>query len=177
MMNLTEKTVEKRTIYKGRILNVRTDTVELPNGNVAFREMVEHSGGAAVLAVDDDNNIYLVKQYRYPYDEVIYEIPAGKLSKDELPLDCARRELTEETGITAREISLINTIYPSPGYTDEKLYIYLAKDLSYGETNLDLDEFVELEKLPFTKALEMVNLGIIKDCKTVVAIYNYALTI
>lgn len=174
-MELTEKLIEKRVIYKGRILTLRADTIELPNGNTAFREVIEHSGGAAVLALNDNGEIYLIKQFRYPYNEVIYEIPAGKLSVDESPLECASRELTEETGIIAGKLSLMNTIYPSPGYTDEKLYIYLAENLAVGVTNLDTDEFVELVSVPFNKALQMVNDGIIRDCKTVVAIYHYAL--
>lgn len=173
-MYLKEKTIEKRVIYKGRILNLRTDTVELTNGKTAYREMIEHSGGAGIIAINDKNEIYLIKQYRYPYDEVLYEIPAGKISPGEEPEKCAERELTEETGLIAGKMTLLNTVYPSPGYTDEKLYIYYAENLSKGAANPDEDEFLEIISVPFEQALDMVNKGIIKDCKTVIAIYRLA---
>lgn len=175
MKKLIEEQIEKRTIYTGRILNVRIDTVKLPNDNMAFREVVEHDGGASVIAVDNQDNIYLTRQYRYPYNDVLLEIPAGKMMKNEDPMDCAKRELQEETGLIADSLKLLNIIYPSSGYTEEKIYIYLVTDFSKGVSNLDDGEFIELVKMPFDKALNLVNTGKIKDCKTIVAIYNYAI--
>jgi len=172
-MKLYEKTLEKRIVYKGRILNLRTDTVELSNGKTAFREMTEHSGGSAVIALNDNKEIYMIRQFRYPYNEVLYEIPAGKLNGGERPEDCAVRELNEETGLSAGKVTLLNVVYPSPGYTDEKLYIYLAEDLKAGNSAPDPDEFLEVFTVPVSEALEMASDGRIKDGKTIIAIYRY----
>ncbi len=175
MSKLTEKLLEKRTIYKGRILSLRADTIELPNGEVAFREIVEHSGGAGILVVDKNDTIYLVMQYRYAYNKSILEIPAGKLTIGEDPAYCAIRELQEETGLIAGKCKLIHTIYPTCGYSSEIISIFSATDITHGEINLDEDEFVELVRMPFNKALELVISGEINDAKTVIAIYHYAL--
>jgi ADP-ribose pyrophosphatase len=169
-----EKTLEKRTIYKGRILNVKTDTVLCANGRTAFREVIEHHGGAAVAALNEKGEIYLVRQYRYPYGEYLLEIPAGKLNAGENPEECAARELTEETGLIAEKLELLNVIYPSPGYTNEKLYVYEASGLSRGKTNFDLDEDIENITLPLVEAVRMADSGELKDCKTVIAIYRLA---
>lgn len=166
-MNLTEKQLEKNYIYKGRILNLRNDTALLPNGKTANREIVEHNGGVCVAALTDENELIFVKQFRYPYMDEILELPAGKRdSKDEDPLACGIRELREETGATAEKIIPLGELYPTPGYCEEIIWLYLATGLSYGEQDTDEDEFLSVYKIPLKKAVEMVMSGEIKDAKT-----------
>lgn len=169
-MDFFEKTVQSEEKFQGRILRLRVDTVELPNGSQSTREIIEHPGGVGVVAVDADDMIYLVRQFRKPYDQVITEIPAGKLDAGEDPRECGIRELSEETGLTAGQFISLGEIYPSPGYAAESLYLYLALDLSSGIAHLDADEFLEVEKLPLSKAAEMAMSGELKDAKTVVGI-------
>lgn len=169
----TEKPVKEETIYDGRILKLNRDEVILENGERAIREVIHHSGGAGVLAVDDEENIYLVKQFRYPYGEEMLEIPAGKLSKGEDPLACAKRELEEETGMVADKWELLGAFRPSPGYTDEKLYVYIARELKEGSQHLDADEFLDVERYDLFRAVKMIERGEITDAKTVIAIYKY----
>lgn len=166
-MNLTEKQLEKNYIYKGRILNLRNDTALLPNGKTANREIVEHNGGVCVAALTDENELIFVKQFRYPYMEEILELPAGKRdSKDEDPLACGIRELREETGATAEKIIPLGELYPTPGYCEEIIWLYLATGLSYGKQDTDEDEFLSVYKIPLKKAVKMVMSGEIKDAKT-----------
>lgn len=174
-MNLEEKTLKENLVFSGRILQLYNDDIVLENGMTAKREYVNHHGGASILAVDDDNNIYLVEQYRYAYRELVKEIPAGKLEKGEDPRECAIRELKEEIGATCTNMTLLSEIYPTPGYTNEHLYIFLATGLSLGQNKLDEGEFLNVAKIPFKKALEMVNSGELKDGKTVIAVLKYAL--
>lgn len=169
-MRYFEKTLNSRRIFEGRVLNLRLDEVLLPNNNISTREVIEHNGGVAVVAIDSDDNIIMVKQFRKPYEKELLEIPAGKLSKNENPLDCGIRELEEETGYCAKEFISLGELYPSPGYCNEVLYLYFAKDLYEGKLNLDEDEFLHSEKIPFNNALEMIEKGEIKDAKTIVAI-------
>lgn len=170
-MKLEEKTLNKNYIYNGKIINVRVDDALLPNGVTAKREVVEHPGGVCVAAVTDNDEILMVKQFRYPYGEAILEIPAGKRdSKDEIPLECGKRELREETGATADEFLSLGELYPTPGYCGEIIWLFAAKGLHFGETDPDDDEFVEIEKVPFKKAVEMILNGEIKDAKTQTAI-------
>ena len=169
-----EKTLSSQLIYDGKILQLYRDDVELEDGKTSKREYVRHSGGACVLAVDDEENIFLVSQFRYPYGAETIEIPAGKLEKGEEPLTCAIRELEEEAGLRAAEYELIATVYPTPSYTDEKLYVYLATGLTETEAHLDEGEFLGVEKMPFEKAYSMAVAGDIHDAKTLVAIYAYA---
>ncbi len=169
-MNLTEKTVKSEYIFEGRVVRLRFDEVELPNGNFANREIVEHYGGVAIAAITDDDQIFLVRQYRHPYEEVIFEIPAGKIEKGEDPFECGKRELKEEVGATAENYELLAIDYPSPGYCGEKIYIFYAHGLTLGENKLDKDEFLEVKKVPFEEAFEMVMSGEIKDSKTQIAI-------
>lgn len=173
-MNQEEKTVKKNLIYDGKILQLYNDEIVTPGGKTAYREYVNHHGGASVLAVDDEENIYLVEQYRYAYKQLLLEIPAGKLEKDEDPMECAIRELKEEIGAECKEMKLMELVYPTPGYTNEPLHIFLAKGLTFGETHWDEDEYLNIKKIPFSKALEMVKSGEIKDGKSVVAILRYA---
>lgn len=169
-MKLTEKTLNKSYVFNGKIINVRVDDALLPNGKTAKREVVEHNGGVCIAAITDNDEILLVKQFRYPYGETIYEIPAGKREKDEDPFVCGQRELKEETGATAKTYVDLGQLYPTPGYCGEIIWIYAARDLSFGETNPDDDEFVETERIPFDTALKMVMNGEIKDAKTQTAI-------
>ncbi len=169
-MNLTEKTLNENYLYKGKIINLRVDDAELSDGSVAKREIVEHNGGVCVAAITEAQEILMVRQFRYPYKEIIYEIPAGKRDKNEEPLLCGKRELLEETGATAQEYLFLGQLYPTPGYCGEIIWMYAAKNLSFGQSNPDEDEFLEVEKIPFEKAVKMVMSGEIKDAKTQTAI-------
>jgi ADP-ribose pyrophosphatase len=171
-MNFEEKTVNEKYLFKGRIINLRVDDITLPNGEPANREVVEHSGGVGIVAIDEKMDVYLVKQFRYPYKQNVLEIPAGKLNKGENPKECGERELLEEVGVVAKSFVELGEIYPSPGYCEEIITIYLATDLEQKKQNLDEDEFLEIVKLPFAKALEMAANGEIKDAKTVVGLFR-----
>ena len=175
-MDLTEKTLEKSYVFNGKIINVRCDRALLPDGKEAFREVVEHRGGVCVLPMTENNEVIFVKQFRYPYMEELLEIPAGKRdSYEEEPLMCGKRELKEETGAESDNFVFLGEFYPTPGYTNEVIYIYYADNLKYGETNPDDDEFLDLVKIPFETALEMVLSGEIKDGKTQSAIMKTAI--
>jgi ADP-ribose pyrophosphatase len=170
-VELREKTINSKEIYKGRVISLSVDTVITPGGNQATREIVHHPGGVAVVAIDNDDMIYLVEQYRVPYDDILLEIPAGKLdSKDEDPKDAALRELSEETGLTCKEIKHIGDFYPSVGFLDENLRLFMATGLSQGQTHPDDDEYLNIVKMPFEKAVQMVMDGKIKDGKTIAGI-------
>ena len=173
-MQLEEKTVKKNYIYRGKIINVRCDDAELPDGRPCRREMVEHPGGASVLCVKD-GAVALVKQFRYAYQEAIYEIPAGKLGEGEDPIVAAERELGEETGLVAEDLELLYVLYPTPGYTNEKIYIYEAVGVRPGRQHLDDGEFLNVEYVPVKRALSMIEDGTICDAKTIVALQQYAL--
>ena len=172
--NLRETALAKNYIYRGRILNLRCDDALLPDGNPCKREIVEHSGGAAALCVVG-GSVALVKQFRYAYGEELYEIPAGKLNAGEDPAVAAARELAEETGLRAEGLTHLFTLYPSPGYTDEKIYIYRAHGITQGEDCLDEDEFLHAEWIPLEEAYAMLDRGEIKDAKTAVALLQYRL--
>ena len=170
-MNLREKTVKSETIYKGRIITLLNDQIELPDGNSAFREYVKHPGGICVVPVDKNNDIYLVRQYRYPYAKEVLEIPAGKRdSADEEPLEGGKRELKEELGLIAENYLFLGEFYPTPGYTDEVIYMYAAWNLTEGMSCPDEDEFVEKVKLPLSELTKMILNGEIKDGKTQAAV-------
>lgn len=169
-MDLTEKTLSSEKIFDGRILHVRRDTVELPDGSRGFREVVDHPGGVCVLALDDENRALLVSQYRYPYEKVLREIPAGKLEYGEDPAQAAIRELKEETGAAAGDFRPLGELYPSPGYCGEIIRMYLARELTFGEAHPDEDEFLNLERVPFDQLVEQVLSGEIKDAKTIAAV-------
>lgn len=173
---MKEKTVNTKYIYNGRILNLRNDDIVLPNGKSAMREVVEHSGGATVLAIDTEDNVYLVKQFRYPYKKFLYELPAGKLNKGEPPELCAKRELKEETGLIAENLTLLGELYPSPGYTEEIIYMYLAEGLIKGTASPDEDEFLDIVKIPFNDLLAKIISNDIKDAKTITAFLLYCVS-
>ena len=169
-MNLTEKPVKQEYKFKGKIVNLRVDDALLPNGNIAKREIVEHNGGVMVAPLDNEDNLYFVKQFRYPYMEIVKALPAGKLEKGEDPFEAGKRELKEETGAVANKYVSLGQLYPTPGYCGEIIHMYLATELSFGEQNPDDDEFLEVYKIPLAKAVEMVLSGELKDSKTQTAI-------
>ena len=169
-MELMEKTLDSRLVFDGRLLKIYRDEVELTDGGTSFREVVHHPGGAAVVALDDDGNVYLERQFRYPYHKVVTEIPAGKLEPGEDPFEAIRRELQEEIGASAGRWDPLGYVMPSVGYTDEMLYLYFARGLTFGERHWDKDEFLEPFKLPFSEALAMALDGRINDAKTVCAL-------
>ena len=172
----TETKIESKRIYDGKVLKLDVDTVALENGKSAEREIVRHRGACAVLAVDENDDFYLVRQFRYPYGKEMLEIPAGKLDEGEEPLVCAKRELLEETGLRAEKWEYVGGFCPSPGYTDEIVHIYIARELSEGEAKPDDDEFLDVVKHNIIKISKMIDSGEITDAKTVLAIYKYALS-
>lgn len=169
-MIMSEKTMERQIVYKGSVLEYVVDKVELENKTQGVREMVFHPGGVGVICVDDDGYVYLVRQFRKPYEKSILEIPAGKLNKDEDPLVCAERELSEETGIRADNLISLGEFYPSVGYTNEVLHLFLATGLQKGEANPDEDEFVDVEKIHLSVLVDMIMSNEIKDGKTISAV-------
>lgn len=171
-MELNEKTLASQLIFDGRLLKVYRDEVELVDGGTSIREVVHHPGGVAVVALDSDGTVCMERQFRYPYRRVVTEIPAGKLEQGEDPFDAIRRELREEIGATAGRWDALGYLLPTPGYTDEMLYLYLARELDFGESDLDEDEFLEPFRLPFDEALAMAADGRINDAKSVAALFR-----
>ena len=171
-MDTKEKKIASKEIYKGKIIDVYVDKVLLPNGNETYREVVRHCKASAILAFTDENTIILENQFRYPYDEMVLEIPAGKCDKDEDPKDAAVRELEEETGYRANNITFLGEFYPTVAYTDEIIYLYLATDLVKTKQHLDADENLDYFEITFDELLKMIKEGKIKDGKTLAAI-NY----
>lgn len=172
---LAEKTIASKRVYDGVILHLDRDDIELPNGHKSTRESIRHIGAVCVIPVTENDEIILERQYRYPIDEVITELPAGKLdSKDEDYLIAAKRELLEETGITAEEWTDLGFFYPAAAYSDEKIKMYIAKGLKYGKSRPDEDELINVVKIPLDDALRMVMEGEIPDSKTQIAILKYA---
>lgn len=172
----SETKIEGKRVFDGKVLKLDVDKVMLENGKTAEREVVRHIGACAVLAVDENDDFYLVRQFRYPYGKEMLEIPAGKLDVGEEPLVCAKRELLEETGLRAEKWEYVGGFCPSPGYTDEIVHIYIARELSLGVSNPDEDEFLDVEKYNIIKISKMIDSGEITDAKTVLAIYKYALS-
>ncbi len=169
-MKLFEKTLKSEEIFKGKIMTVTLDEVELENGALAKREVVHHSGGVCVVALNEKDEIFFVKQFRYPYKKVILEVPAGKLEVGEDPFEAMKREQREETGTTADSYIYLGDLYPSPGYCGEIIRIWACRISSYVDMDLDEDEFIEVEKIHIEKAFEMVMNNEIEDSKTQVAI-------
>lgn len=169
-MDYTETLYERLDGYKGLIINTHLDKVTLQNGGTSLREVVEHPGGVAVIPVDEDGYVYCVRQFRYPVGEHLLEIPAGKLEYGEEPMSCAVRELSEETGITAKIYTDLGKIYPSPGFCRETLYIYMATGLTCGIAHPDENEFLDVHKLHIDELHRMVMDNNITDAKTAIAI-------
>lgn len=169
-MEYIEKRLEGDIKYSGVIVKVRLDKAELINGDIVKREVVEHPGGVTVLPVDEDGNCYMVRQFRYPFQRMMLEAPAGKLEYGEDPRDCAVRELSEETGFSADEMIYLGACCTSPGFSTEVLHIYLALGLHAGESHPDEDEFLDVEKHSLTELSEKVMSGEIDDGKTIVTV-------
>ncbi len=171
---LIEKKVSSENVFDGRLLHVFNDVVELPNGHKSTREYIKHQGAVCVVPVTDDMEVVAVKQYRYPIGRVTIEIPAGKLDKGEDILTAAKRELSEETGVESADIEYMGGLYPSVAYTDEIIHMYVAKNLVYGDSHTDDDEFLNVVKIPLAEFAQMVMNGEIQDAKTMAAILKVA---
>ncbi|MGC5324461.1 NUDIX domain-containing protein [Brevibacillus sp. SYSU BS000544] len=167
---LYEKTISSEQIYDGKIIKLKVDTVQLPNGHTAKREIVTHQGAVAVLPLTSDGKMIAVRQFRKPLEKTIVEIPAGKLEIGEEPIVCAVRELEEETGFKARQLEHHSSFYTSPGFANELLHLYIATDLYEGVYHPDEDEFVETVHLTLEEAKALLAQGEICDAKTVLAI-------
>ncbi len=165
-----EKTLDSSVVYDGKIIKVLRDEALLENGAAAVREVVRHKGAVAVLAADDSGNVFLVRQFRYPIGQELLEVPAGKLEAGEIPLECARRELLEECGVTAESWTELGPIFTSPGFCDEVIWLFLAKKLSQRGQHLDADEFLDAEKMPFAEAVIKARAGFFRDGKTALLI-------
>ena len=173
--NLTEKRLSGELIYDGCVVHLWRDEIELPDGGRGVREIVRHVGAVAVLPLTDKGEVICVRQYRYPFAEVLLEIPAGKLdSPDEDIIEAARRELREETGAIGGELIPLGTLYPSVAIFDEKIHMFAAVGFDMGETDRDEDEFMEVEKIPLSTLVEMVMSGEIRDAKTQTAVLKVA---
>jgi ADP-ribose pyrophosphatase len=165
-----ERTMDSKEIYRGKIINLRVDRVDLANGRTATREIVEHPGAVCIAALKEDDTIIFVRQFRKPVEEALLELPAGKLEKGENPELCAVRELMEETGYRAGKIEYIFSFYTSPGFSNEIMHLFFASDLTAGSDNQDEDEMVEAVEIKLDEAVKMALSGEIKDAKTLVGI-------
>ena len=164
-----------RRVYAGRLLNVEADTIRTPNGTRLELEIVRHPGAAAIVPLlsdpaGDDPIVLLLRQYRYAARDMLWEIPAGVLEPGESPLDCARRELLEEAGATADRIEPLTTVYTTPGFTDERIHLFLATGVRAGDATPQPDELIEVQPQPLPRVLQMVRDGQIADAKGIVAL-------
>jgi len=164
------KKVKSEYKFKGKIINLRLDEVELPSGKIVEREVVEHRGAAGIVPITSDNKVILLRQYRYPANKMLWEIPAGLLDAGETPLDCAIRELKEETGCTAKSFIKLAEFYLTPGNSNEYFHLYLAKDLKDGDADFDEDEVIVSKKIQLNDALKMLNNDEINDAKTMIGL-------
>jgi len=167
-MNI-EKTVKTDKLYRGKIINLRIDTVELPNQKYSKREIIEHGGGVAIIAIKE-GKIVLVKQYRKAIEKSIYELPAGKLESTESPKECAIREFAEETGYESNKMKFLFNFYSSPGFSNELINLFIAEDISFVGANPDEDEYIEAVEIPFKDAFQMIKSGEIIDAKTIIGL-------
>ncbi|MGN0595336.1 MAG: NUDIX domain-containing protein [Hominimerdicola sp.] len=169
-MYLKETKISSTEIYDGKVVKLSCDDVELENGMKTKREVIHHPGGVCVVALDEEENVFLVKQFRYPFSEALTEVPAGKLEFGENHKECGMRELKEEIGATAEKFEYLGCIYPTVAYDTEIIHMYLAEGLSFGEQNLDDGEFLDVIKIPLKKAFQMVMNNELPDSKTQSAI-------
>ena len=165
-----EQMISSERVFDGRIVRVRTDAVLLPNGRNATREVVEHRPSVVVVPIDADGNVILVRQYRYPAEQVLLEAPAGVVEESETPDDCAMRELQEEIGFSSRDLRALGGFWTSPGYCTEFMYAYLAKDLVPSRLQADADESIEVERVSISRVSRLIRLGEIQDAKTIAAL-------
>lgn len=170
-----EEKIESRELYRGKIFSVTQDRVRLEDGKESLRDIVHHHGGVAVLALDEEGRVLLVRQFRYAFGQELLELPAGKVEPGEAPEVCGRRELEEECGCRAGRFELLTLLYPTVGYCSEVIHIYLAQDLVPCGQRLDPGEFLSLEPLPLGKALSMVLSGQLPDAKTQIGILTLAM--
>ena len=170
MTDLKEKTIRTTTVHRGTFLTLKRDEVLLPNGGIGSREWIKHPGAVCCVPILPNGKIVLIRQYRYAVKEEMIEIPAGKLDKNEIPEKCALRELEEEIGYKANKLTLLANIHPAVGFTDEKMWLYLAEDLIKTKQSLDADEFLELVPTKLDDAIKMVWSGQITDVKTIIGI-------
>lgn len=165
--DLTERTMESRRIYEGKVVSLRVDTVILPDGSISIREIVEHRDAIAVVPMPSPNSVILVRQFRKPANEHLLEIPAGTLMEGETPIECAQRELAEEIGYTAGKLEGLFSIYLAPGYSTERLHVFLAADLRPEKRCTEEREFVEPVEMTLDEAIAQIEAGNIKDAKTI----------
>lgn len=170
----TEAMLESKEIFNGRVIRVTLDKVQLEDGTTSTREVVHHHGGACVLPVDANGNVTMVRQFRYALGEELWELPAGKLEAGEDPFEAAKRELSEECGLTADTYTELGVVYPTVGYDSERIYLWAAEGLHTVGQHLDAGEFLDVVKIPFAQALGLVMDGTIKDSKTQIALLKYA---
>lgn len=169
-MDLEEKTMKSEKIYEGKIINLRIDTVELPDKKYSKREIVEHPGSVVIIAIKDNDSLLLVRQFRKSIEKTILELPAGKIELNEEPKVTALRELEEETGYSANKLEFLFEIFPSPGIIDERMFFFLARDLYKINGDKDYDEYLTLKSYKIDQLMQMVNRGEIKDGKTLISI-------
>ena len=170
MTYLEEKTIKAETVYEGTFLTLKRDKILLPNGNTSTREWIKHPGAVCCVPILPNGKIVLIRQYRYAVKEEMIEIPAGKLDQNEIPEKCALRELEEEIGYRANKLTLLANIHPAVGFTNEKMWLYLAEGLVKTKQSLDADEFLSLFPTKLNKAVDMVWSGKITDVKTIIGI-------
>lgn len=170
---MSYEVIKSEICYKGHFLSVKKDEIALPDGNTAFREVVDRGAATAILPIDNEGNVVFVRQYRHAFQEMMLEVPAGIMEEGENPESCAKRELEEETGYKADTLDFVCEMYPTPGFCKEKLYLYLAENLKIGKQNFDDDEFIEVEKYTLQQALDMIKKGEIKDAKTILLLFAY----
>ncbi len=174
MGKMSEEVTRSQYLYRGRVINLRLDDVRLDNRHMTVREIVEHRGAVAIIALDDEGNVLLVRQYRSAAAREMLEIPAGTLEQGEDPALCATRELKEETGYLAGQWQLLGHIYSSPGFSTEKMYLYIAHRLTLAEASPEEDETITVEKIPFAEAVQKIESGEIVDAKSIVGILRVA---
>lgn len=173
--DVTPGKISSERVYSGKIIALDRDTVRFPDGSVGEMDLIRHPGASAIVPflsdiTADDPQLLLIKQYRYAADQYLYEVPAGRLDHGEDPRDCAARELREETGCSARAIEFLFTMFTTPGFTDERIHVFMATGLEHGETAHESDEFMTMETVPLSRALQLIQDGEIKDAKTALAI-------
>ena len=173
MKDLEEELVHSRRKFSGSVLSIRVDQVRLPDGKNSSREIVDHPGGVTIMPVNSEDEVIMIEQYRHAAEEVLLELPAGRLEESEEAESAARRELKEETGYTAAEFKHLLDFYTTPGYSTESLHLYLARDLKEGDQELEEGEFLSLREVPLEEIPQMIMAGSIKDSKTLIGLLTY----